>query len=317
MRYLSVFIIFFMFQAKPLRAADAPYVPTPWNVVDALFKLGGVTASDFLIDLGSGDGRIVIAAATKLGARGMGVDLDDNLVRMARREAARQGVGERVSFAAEDLFFVDLSRASVITLYMSESVNLRLRPALFKLKPGTRILSHDFDMAQWTPDGQVTVPVPDKPYGAPKSEIFLWVIPADASGRWRWQHAAGAGNVAYDAVFDQSFQRLSGTVSTGGRASAARDARVRGEEISFSAVLERDGRAMPHAFSGRIAGDAIEGRVTADGVQAPWRAVRVARGTMKLEATLPRRMAQHQPGTANDGREQTVANPRRDAESIF
>jgi hypothetical protein len=282
MSYLSVFIVFFMSVwmsvAMPSRAADAPYVQTPWNVVETLFKLGRVDASDYVIDLGSGDGRIV--------------DVDDNLVRTARREAERQGVSDRVSFVVEDLFFVDLAKASVITLYMSESVNLRLRPALFKLKPGTRILSHDFDMAQWTPDGKVSVAVPNKPYGAPKSDIFLWVIPADASGRWRWQLPLGAAKLEYDAAFDQSFQMLSGALSAGGRSAPAQQARVRGDSVSFSAVLEREGRALRHDFSGRIAGDVMEGRVTIDGVQAPWRAARVARGKMDIGATLSLRMAQ-------------------------
>jgi SAM-dependent methyltransferase len=278
--------------AIPARGADAPYVPTPWNVVEAMLKLGGVGAGDFLIDLGSGDGRIVITAAKQLGARGMGVDLDDNLVRTARREAAREGVGDRVSFVKEDLFFVDLAKASVLTLYMSESVNLRLRPALFKLKPGTRVLSHDFDMAQWMPDDKVTVPVPNKPYGAPKSEIFLWVIPADASGRWHWQLPQGAANREYDAAFDQAFQMLSGTVQAGGRGAKVHNARVRGDSVRFSAVIEREGSAQRHEFSGRIAGDVIEGHVAIDGVQTPWRATRVARGKLDIDATLSMRIAQ-------------------------
>lgn len=276
----------------PSRAADAPYVPTPWNVVDAMFKLGAVGGNDVVIDLGSGDGRIVIAAAKQFGARGMGVDLDDNLVRTAQREAVRQGVGDRVSFIKEDLFFVDLAKASVITLYMSESVNLRLRPALFKLRPGTRVLSHDFDMAQWLPDDKMTVPVPNKPYGAPKSDIFLWVIPADASGRWRWQLPPGAGDAEYEAAFDQSFQMLSGAVHSGGRVAKVQNARVRGDTVSFAVVVERAGRALHQAFSGRIAGDVIEGQVTVDGAQMPWRAARMARGKWNIDATLAVRAAQ-------------------------
>jgi hypothetical protein len=280
-RYLIVFIVFFTLTSVA-RAADAPYVPTPWNVVDALFKLGGVGANDYLVDLGSGDGRIVIAAAKKLGARGMGVELDANLARNARREAEQQGVGERVAFVVEDLFFADLSKATVVTVYMSESVNLRLRPSLFKLKPGTRILSHDFDMAQWQPDDKLTVAVPNKPYGAPKSDIFLWVVPADASGRWRLQ--VGAANIEYDAVFEQTFQMLSGAVNANGRNVPAQNARVRGEMVSFTAMLDRDGRALRHEFSGRLAGDVIDGQVRADGVSSAWRAMRSARGKMEITA---------------------------------
>lgn len=279
-RYLFVFIAIFSDFA---RAADAPYVRTPVNVIDAFFKMGKVGTNDFLIDLGSGDGRIVIAAA-KLGARGFGVELDANLVNTARREAERQGVKDRITFQAEDLFFVDLSKATVITIYMSESVNLRLRPSLFKLKPGTRVLSHDFDMAQWQPDDKMSVPVPDKPYGAPKSDVFLWVIPADASGRWRWQAATGNPAQEFSADFEQFFQMLSGAVQMPRGNAKALDARVRGEVVSFAAMLERDGRPVRHEFSGRLQGDVIEGRATVDGVQTPWRATRTARGKMSIES---------------------------------
>lgn len=266
------------------RAADAPYVSTPWNVVDALFKLGGVSANDYLVDLGSGDGRIVIAAAKKLGARGMGVELDPNLTRNARREAEQQGVGDRATFVVEDLFFVDISKATVVTVYMSESVNLRLRPALFKLKPGTRILSHDFDMAQWLPDDKLTVAVPNKPYGAPRSDIFLWVVPADASGRWRLQ--VGAANIEYDAMLEQTFQMLSGTVGAAGRSAQVQNARVRGDVVSFTAAIARDGREVRHEFSGRLTGDTIDGHVMSDGARAPWRATRMARGRLNIDAAV-------------------------------
>ena len=285
-RYLFVFILFFATLCAGAGAADAPYVPTPWNVVDAMFSIAGVGPDDYLIDLGSGDGRIVITAAKKLGARGLGVDLDDNLVRMARREAVQQGVNDRVSFVVEDLFFVDISKASVITMYMTESVNLRLRPALFKLKPGTRIVSHDFDMAQWMPDQKLTVAVPNKPYGAPKSEIFMWVVPADASGRWTWQLAVGALKLDFDAALDQTFQILSGAVSAAGRSAQAQNARVRGDAVSFSVMMDREGRATRHEFSGRMAGDVIEGHVLVAGHKTPWRATRSARGKMDINTSV-------------------------------
>lgn len=285
--YLFVFIAFFSLpNVPPAHAADVPYVQTPWNVVDAMFKMSGVGPNDFLIDLGSGDGRIVIAAAAKHGARGFGVELDPNLVSTARREAERQGVKDRVTFLADDLFFVDLSKATVITMYMSEGVNLRLRPSLFKLKPGTRVLSHDFDMAQWQPDEKLTVPVPNKPYGAPKSDIFLWVIPVDASGRWQWQSGAGGVSVEHNATFEQMFQMLSGNAGTAGRAARVQNARVHGDTVSFAVTIERDGRALRHEFSGRLQGDTIEGRVTVEGVQSPWRATRTARGKMTIESPV-------------------------------
>ena len=182
-----VLMILFCSLCAGALADDAPYVTTPQNVIDAMLKVSAIAAGDYLIDLGSGDGRIVITAAKKMGARGMGVEQDTNLVRTATRNAQREGVQDRVSFYSDDLFFADLSKATVITVYMSESVNLRLRPSLFKLKPGTRVVSHDFDMGNWKPDQQLTVPVPGKVYGPPRSEVYLWVIPADFAGTWRWQ----------------------------------------------------------------------------------------------------------------------------------
>jgi hypothetical protein len=293
LKYRVVLILLLTGLAASARAADAPYVQTPWNVVETMFSMAGVGPNDYLMDLGSGDGRIVITAAKKLGVRGFGVELDPNLVRTARREAERQGVSDRVVFEAEDLFFIDLSKATVITIYMGESVNLRLRPSLFKLKPGTRIVSHDFDMAQWQPDEKQTVAVPNKPYGAPRSDVFLWVVPADVSGRWRWQATLGAASVDYDAAFDQTFQMVSGAVQAAGRNAQLRDARVRGETVNFTVLTERDGRSVRQQFSGRVAGDVIEGRVIADGVETPWRATRSARGRLNIDAAVDAEMKQH------------------------
>ncbi len=269
--------------ATPVQAADVPYVPTPWNVVDAMLKMGAVGPDDYLIDLGSGDGRIVISAAKKFGTRGFGVDLDENLVRTAQREADRQGVKDKASFYARNLFDTDISKATVISMYLLNSVNLRLRPLLFKLKPGTRLVSHDFDMAAWKPDEQLTIAVPDKSYGPPSSEIFLWIVPADASGRWRWQ-TGGATKTEADITLEQTFQMLGGTGQVAGARALVRDARVRGEQVAFTLMIDRDGRVQRQEFSGRISGETIEGRMTVDGMATPWRAARVGgRGRMIID----------------------------------
>ena len=267
----------------PVRAADVPYVPTPQAVVDAMLKIANVGPDDFLIDLGSGDGRIVITAAKKIGTRGFGVDLDDNLVRTAQRNAASEGVKDRAEFYTRNLFDTDLGKATVISMYLFNSVNLRLRPSLFKLKPGTRLVSHDFDMAKWTPDDQLSIAVPGKSYGPPSSEIFMWVVPADASGHWRWQLPVGGAKLEYDAVFEQTFQMLSGAIRSGGRSAQVRDARMRGENIAFVALTERDGRAVRQEFSGRLSGNVIEGSAVIDGVRAPWRATRGSPGRMIID----------------------------------
>jgi Methyltransferase domain len=290
-RYLYVFITFFG-MLPSARAADAPYVSTPWNVVDALFKIGGVGAGDYVVDLGSGDGRIVISAAKKLGARGMGVELDANLVRNARRDAEQQGVSDRVTFVTEDLFFVDLGKATVVTMYMSEAVNLRLRPSLFKLKPGTRVLSHDFDMAQWQPDDKLTVPVPNKPYGAPKSDIFLWVVPANFSGTWTWRMPIEGINQDYQVVFEQKFQVAEGRGRVASQVAPLGDVKIRGDRISFIMGATIQGKTTWRDFRGRISDDTITGTVvtvvegdTVHQSQEPavWRATRAVRGKINIE----------------------------------
>ncbi|MBL8384434.1 MAG: methyltransferase domain-containing protein [Burkholderiales bacterium] len=156
---------------------DTPFVTTPQNVVDAMLELAGVGAGDVLLDLGSGDGRIVITAAQRFGVRGTGVEIDPRLVARARASAAAAGVADRVRFLEQDLFTTDLSGASVITIYLLPAVNLKLRPALQRLKPGTRIVSHDWGMGDWPPDREIVVPAPTKTTGLTKSStLMLWTI---------------------------------------------------------------------------------------------------------------------------------------------
>lgn len=169
-----------------LQAQDeVPFVVTPDNVTLAMLELARVGPQDFVLDLGSGDGRIVILAARRFGARGLGVEIVPELVERSRRNAAQAGVAERARFVEQDLFKTDLSTATVITMYLLQEVNLQLRPSLLALKPGTRIVSHDWDMGDWRPDRSVTVDAPDKPVGFDKrSRLHLWVVPARVEGAW-------------------------------------------------------------------------------------------------------------------------------------
>lgn len=294
-RYLFVFIVFFAFCPVRVRAADAPYVTTPQNVVDAMLGICAVKADDYLMDLGSGDGRIVITAAKKFAARGVGIELDPSLVNTARREAQREGVQHRVSFVSDDLFFADLGQANVITLYLSERVNLRLRPSLFKLKPGTCVVSHDFDMGNWQPDAKLTVPVPNKPYGAPRSDIFMWVIPADFSGVWSWRLNTGGADEVYEATLGQKFQQVEGGARMASRPARLANVKVKGDLINLVMGVEIDGKAVWREFQGRISGDTISGtavtiaaadKATATGAPVPWRATRAARGRLDIEAAM-------------------------------
>jgi len=264
--------------------ADVPYVPTPEVVVDAMLKLAGIGPKDFVVDLGSGDGRIVIAAAKKLGARGFGVEIDGALVDRARSEAQRQGVSDRVEFRVENLFITDFSRATAMTLYLYPRLLLQLRPKFFgELRPGTRIVSHDFDMEGWRPDGQVTVPVPGKPYGPPRSEVYFWVVPANAAGAWQWRLPAGGAAAEYELALSQTFQMLEGRPLAGGRTGRMEGGRMRGDEIRFILATDAGGRVVRQEYAGRVSGDTITGKVkTAEGEQ-DWKATRVRRGKINVE----------------------------------
>lgn len=265
---------------------DVPYVPTPWNVVEAMLDAGAVTAGDYLIDLGSGDGRVVIEAARQRGARGLGIELDGNLVSVANREAVRLGVREKASFISGNLFTFDFSKATVLTMYLLPKINIELRPRILgQMRPGTRIVSHDFDMGQWKPDMRREIAVPNKSYGPPVSQIYLWYVPADFSGKWQWRLNAGAAAGAYEATFRQTFQELSVNAIVQGGTAAIQGAKLRGDAIAFTLVREAAGQKQTHEFSGRIEGDRISGRVKAGGDDRTydWQAVRLARGQMITE----------------------------------
>ena len=256
---------------------DVPFVPTPPVVVEAMLKLAGVGPEDYVIDLGSGDGRIVIAAARRYGARGLGVEIDPALVGEAQREARRQGVDGRVEFRMDDLLQMSIGRATVVTMYLYPRLMLAVRPRLItELKPGARIVSHEFTMEGWEPDARVTVPVPDKPYGPPSSEVLLWIVPADARGVWRWRLPSGTATVDYEIALSQDFQKLGGAPVPGGRAGRIEAGAMRGEEIRFFLVADDGGRALRHEYRGRVGGDSIRGIVRlAGGEELPWNATRI------------------------------------------
>jgi SAM-dependent methyltransferase len=263
---------------------DAPYVPTPPGVVDAMLKLAKVGPEDYVIDLGSGDGRILIAAAKQYGARGHGVEIDGSLVNDARAEAKRQGVSGRVEFREENLYLTDFSRATVMTLYLFPRLLMDLRPRFMReLRPGTRIVSHDFDMDNWEPDARVTVPVPDKPYGPPRSDVYLWVVPANAAGTWRWRLEEGARAVDFELTLTQAFQMLEGKATVAGKEVRFEQGRMRGQEIRFILTSAAGGRTLLHEFGGRISGDTITGKVKTGGREEDWMAMRSRRGSMNIE----------------------------------
>jgi SAM-dependent methyltransferase len=240
---------------------DPPYVETPRNIVDKMLELARLRPGDVVIDLGSGDGRLVITAAKKFGASGFGVDLDARLVRVANANAAKAGVADRVKFYVRDLYDTDISRASAVTLYLLPEVNLTIRPKLLDtLRPGTRIVSHDYDMGRWVPDYQTELAAPGKTVGAVKrSKIFYWVVPAIAAGHWYWTVAQDNKPVAFDLMLDQTFQKLTGSLTIDGAQATLESVTLEGDRLRLVAATEGGVPPARYEFSGRIMNHAIEG----------------------------------------------------------
>jgi SAM-dependent methyltransferase len=220
-------------------------------VVDAMLALAEVRPNDYVLDLGSGDGRILIAAARSHGARGLGVDIDPARVREAEANARAAQVSDRVQFRRQDLFRTPLREADVVTLYLTQDVNLRLRPRLLaELRPGTRVVSHDFNMGDWRPDQRQRIG---------SANIYLWVVPARVAGRWT---LSGDGRTA-TVELQQAYQRLEGRVAGGPRIEQGQ---VNGDRVRFIADLG-DGRSV---FEGRVAGN----RIVPLQANSDWQAVR-------------------------------------------
>ena len=256
-----------------------PYVPTPQSVVDAMLRMAAVTEKDYLIDLGSGDGVIVLTAARQFKASGMGVDIDPDLVKQSNASAQKQGVAARVKFVQEDVFKTDISKASVLTLYLLPGMMLNLRTKIFnELKPGTRIVSHDYHFGEWSPDDSISFDVPEKESvtGVPKANVLLWLAPAKVAGTWEIK----TGGETYQVVMKQRFQTLEGTAMVAGKPAKLQNATLRGVEISF-VLPEAKGLAR---FSGRVNGETMEGTVEAPGKsQERWTATRVSAGKVAID----------------------------------
>jgi len=225
---------------------DVIWVPTPNELIQKMLDMAKLTPSDYHVDLGSGDGRTVIAAA-KRGSRALGVEYNPDMVELSKRNAQKEGVSARAEFIRADIFETDFSKANVLTLYLLPSLNLKLRPTILNMKPGTRVVSHAFTMGDWQADQTETVE---------GRTAYLWIVPAKVDGHWRVE---GGGDLA----LKQTFQKLEG--SSGGKAIS--NAALHGDAISFSA----DGRD----YSGKVTGDHIEGTLKSSGKEARWSATRL------------------------------------------
>jgi len=265
-----------------------PYVPTPQEVVERMLRMAKVGPGDYLIDLGSGDGRIVITAAKRYGARGFGVDINPERIDEANVNARKAGVTDKVAFYQRDLFKTDLSKATVITMYLLPRVNVELRPKLLALAPGTRIVSHDFDMGDWKADAHAVVDAKEK-YGGEggRSDVYFWAVPARVAGVWRWQLPVGGKPRQYELKLDQQYQRISGGAWIAGRQSKIAGARLRGADIRFQFTATIDGVPVRHAFAGKVDGDVIAGTATVSGSRIQGRLEWTARRPAKAAAAAP------------------------------
>jgi SAM-dependent methyltransferase len=232
---------------------DVVWVPTQQALVDRMLDIVGLTAQDYHIDLGSGDGRTVITAARR-GARSLGIEYNGDLVALSRRAAEKEGVADKAKFVQADIFESDFSDATVLTLFLLPELNMRLRPTILNMKPGTRVVSNSFTMEDWTPDETI-----DAGGGCVNfCRAHRWVVPARVEGVWRLPDG--------ELTLKQSFQMLSGSLTVGGKALPITEAKMTGAEIGFTAGDRR--------FTGRVDGARIEGRSAAGGSEQPWSATR-------------------------------------------
>jgi hypothetical protein len=239
---------------------DVIWVPTPQALVEKMLDMAKLTPKDIHYDLGSGDGRTVIAAA-KRGAQAVGVEYNPDMVALSERAAAKEGVSAKAKFINGDIFQTDFSHATVVTLYLLPSLNVKLRPTILKMKPGTRVVSHAFTMDEWQPDQTENVE---------GRTAYLWIVPAPVDGTWRW-NGSGNGPKDYEVALRQQFQKVDGAARLDGRLGQLRDVNLRGDQISFT-VLDADGARRD--FSGRVSGNAMQGVVKLPGGEAKWSATR-------------------------------------------
>src|SRR3990172_7096329 len=232
---------------------DVVWVPTPQALVDKMLDMAKLTPKDYLIDLGSGDGRTVITAA-KHGSKALGIEYNPDMVELSKRNAAHEGVSDKASFVKADLFESDFSQAQAITMFLLPSINIKLRPKILDLKPGTRIVSNSFDMEDWKADDTVNV----KDSCVSYCTAYLWIVPAKVEGSW--QLAQGA------LTLKQSFQMITGTLKTGNNSTPIANGKLKGDQITFNA-----GGVL---YTGRVGGNVMEGSLSTGGV---WKATRAGK----------------------------------------
>jgi len=267
--------------AATIERTGGPYVPTPEAVVDHMLRIGNVSEKDYVIDLGSGDGVIVLTAARLYKASGMGIEIDPALVKLSNDSAKKFGIADRVRFVEQDVFKTDLSRATVVTLYLLPAMMLNLRSKIFnELQPDVRVVSHDYHFGEWRPDDSVSFDVPEKEKitGIPSATVYIWHVPAKIAGTLSIK-VAGADT--YDLNVKQRFQVIDATAITSGKPVRVQYASLRGNDFTMAVP---DGKGVAR-YTGRVNGDSIEGSVDFAGNKpaARWTATRTLPGSVVIE----------------------------------
>lgn len=261
----SMLLVSALVLSGPAAARDVPFVPTPEATVHAMLEVVQAGPGDIVYDLGSGDGRIVIAAVRDFGVeRAVGIDINKKLVEESRANAKSEGVADRATFKVGNIFEEDFSEATVITMYLLHTVNMRLRPRLLTLRPGTRLVSHRFHMDDWEPDVQTN---------SEGRNIYHWIVPAHVAGTWRWK----ADGEDFRLDLQQAFQKVVGTLTAYRRAVPIESVSLSGDTFSFAAHTADGDQPVHLRFSGRIGNGVIEAEITTDGPPAAVQVERVER----------------------------------------
>ena len=238
---------------------DVIWVPTPDEVVQRMLRMAQVTANDYVVDLGAGDGKIAIAAAKTMGARSLGIEYNPDMAKHAQRNVEKAGVQAKAKVIQGDIFASDFTTATVVTMYLLPALNMKLRPQILAMKPGTRVVSHSFNMEDWEPDETSSMD---------GRRAYLWIVPANVMGSWQVE----MGSERADLTLEQKFQKLDGHVQLGTIQAGLRDARLRGFLISFAYV---DNTGMRRDFTGRVTGTKMEGSFRSDtGAEGRWTATK-------------------------------------------
>jgi len=238
---------------------DVIWVPTPDEVVDRMLRMAQVTANDYVIDLGAGDGKIAIAAAKNFGARSMGIEYNPEMAKHAQGNAEKAGVTARARIVQGDIFVTDFTQATVITMYLLPALNLKLRPQILAMRPGTRVVSHSFTMDDWEADETSSMD---------GRRAYFWLVPANVMGSWTLEVTGGGASEKMELTLEQRFQKIEGTLALGATQAGLREARLRGFNIAFSYV---DGKSVRRDLAGRVSGGRMEGGLRADnGTEGRW-----------------------------------------------